>query len=90
MSSQLDNEDNTTNQNKNNTSNIDDIHSCVTSQKNSVHAPYTSLHLTPLNTTLPFAPVELHKTIQSPLSVKEYLCFQVNSKSTHTAHCVKS
>ena len=32
ISSQLDNKDITTNQNKNNTSNTDDIHSCVTPQ----------------------------------------------------------
>ena len=33
ISSQLDNKDITTNQNKNNISNTDDIHSCVTPQK---------------------------------------------------------
>ena len=33
ISSQLDNKEITTNQNKNNTSNTDDIHSCVTPQK---------------------------------------------------------
>ena len=33
ISSQLDNKDNTINQNKKNTSNIDDIHSFVTPQK---------------------------------------------------------
>ena len=33
ISSQLDNKDITKNQNKNNTSNTDDIHSCVTPQK---------------------------------------------------------
>ena len=33
ISSQLDNEDSTTNKNKNNTSNTDDMHSCVTPRK---------------------------------------------------------
>ena len=60
--SQLDNKDITTNKNKNNTSNTDDIHSCVTPQKNiyDVHATYTTTHLKPLNDTLPSAPVDLH------------------------------
>ena len=59
ISSQLDNKDITTNQNKNNTSNTDDIHSCVTPQKQnySVQATSTTTCLTPLNTTLPIAPV---------------------------------
>ena len=64
ISSQLDNKDITTNQNKNNTSNIDDIHSCVTGGKQnySAHTTSTTTRLTPLNTTLPIAPVELHRT----------------------------
>ena len=59
ISSQLDNKDITTNQNKNNTSNIDDIHSYVTPQKPnySVHATATIIILTPLNTILPIAHV---------------------------------
>ena len=45
ISSQLDNKDITTNQNKNNTSNTDDIHSCVTPRKRiTVFSP----HLQPL------------------------------------------
>ena len=68
ISSQLDNKDSTTNQNKNNTSNIDDIHSCVTPQKQnySVQATSTPPRFTPLNATLTIAPVELHKTKQLP------------------------
>ena len=43
------------------------IHSCVTTQKNySVHAKSTTTHLTPLNSTLPIAPVELHTTRKLP------------------------
>ena len=62
ISSQIDNGDITTNKNKNNTSNTDDIHSCVTPQKQnySVHAKSTTTHLTPSNATRPIAPVELH------------------------------
>ena len=64
ISSQLDNKDIFTNQNKNNTSNKDDIHSCVTPRKQnySIQATYTTPCLKPLNTTLHIAPVELHKT----------------------------
>ena len=40
--------------------------------------------------TLPFAPVELPKTTELPQVDKEYLCFQVNSKSPHASQCVKS
>ena len=45
ISYQLDNEKNTAIQNKNNTSNIDDINSCVTPQKHniSVQATYTPI-----------------------------------------------
>ena len=44
--SQLDNKDITTDQNKNNTSNTDDIHSCVTRQNNySVQAKSTTTRL---------------------------------------------
>ena len=89
ISSQLDNKDITTNQKKINTSNKNDIKSCVT-QKTiySVQSTSTPPRLTPLNTTLPIAPVELH---QKKISAgKEYLCFQINSKSPHAAQCVKS
>ena len=66
ISSQLDHKDITTNQNKNNNSNTDDIHSCVTPRKQnySVGSTYTPPRLTPLNTTLTIAPVELHKTLR--------------------------
>ena len=68
ISSQLDNKNITINQNKNNTSNTDDIQSCVTPRKQnySVQATYTPTSLTLLNTTLPIAPVELHKIKQLP------------------------
>ena len=73
--SQLDNKDSTPK--KNNNSNTDDIHSCLTPQKQnySVQAIHTSPRLTPLNTTQPIAPVELHKTKEIPPAGKEYLCF---------------
>ena len=82
----------TSNQDKVNISNTDDIHSCVTPWKQniSVQATSTPSRLTPLITTLPLAPVELTKTTELPPVGKEYLCFQVNSKSTHAAQCVKS
>ena len=92
ISSQLDNKDITKNQNRNNTSNTDDIHSCVTPRKinYSVQATSTTTRLTPLNTTLTIAPVELHKTKQLPSAGKEYLFFQINRRSSHAAQCVKS
>ena len=46
--------------------------------------------MTPLNTTLPVAPVQLHTTKQLPLVGTEYLCFQINGRSSHAAQCVKS
>ena len=46
--------------------------------------------MTPLNTTLPTAPVELHKTKQLPPAGKECLCFRININSPHAAQCVKS
>ena len=46
--------------------------------------------MTPLKTTLPTAPVELHKTKQFPPAGKECLCLHNNSKSPHAAQCVKS
>ena len=92
ISPQLDNKDITTNQSKNNNSNTDDIHSCVTPWKKNYifHDTSTPTHLTPLNTTLHIAPVELHKTKQLPTAGKEYLCFQIKSKSPHPVQCVKS
>ena len=64
ISSQLDNKKINTNKKKNNASNTYDIHSCVTPRKKnySVQATSTTTSLTPLNATLPIAPVELHTT----------------------------
>ena len=91
ISSHLDNEDITAIQNKKDTSNTYDIHSCVTPGVNnySVQATSTPPHLTLLNTTLPIASVELHTTTKLSPVGKEYLCFQINSKSPHAAQCVK-
>ena len=51
---------------------------------------YTSRSLTPLKTTLPIAPVELHTTTKLlPVGI-EYFCFQINSKSPHAAQCINS
>ena len=58
--------------------------------KNSVQTTSTSPRLTPLNTKLPIAPVELYKTTKLPPAGKECVCFQINIKSTHDAQCVKS
>ena len=64
ISYQLENKDITTNQNKNNTSNTYDIHSCVTPRKINYSDQATSIttHLTPLDSKLSVASVELHKT----------------------------
>ena len=71
ISSKLDNKYSTANQNKNKASNTDEIHSCVTPQKNySVQATYITHRFTPLKTTLPIVPVELQKTKQLPLAGK--------------------
>ena len=92
MSHQLQHKDSTSIQNTVNISNIDDINSCLTPRKQniSVQATSTPPFLTPLINTLPLAPVELPKTTQLPPLGKEYLCFQVNSKSPHSDQCVKS
>ena len=64
---------------------------CNTKKQNySVHAISSPPNLTPLNTKLPIAPVELHKTKKSPPAGKEYLCYQINSRSPYAAQCVKS
>ena len=59
ISSQLDNKYINTDQINNNTSNTDDIHSCVTPQKNSysVHATSTTTNYKPFNSTLPIVPI---------------------------------
>ena len=46
---------------------------------------YTPPLFTPVKNTLPIAPVELHTTKKLPPTDKEYLCFQINSKSHHAA-----
>ena len=68
ISSQLDNKDSNAIQNTTDTSNIDDIHSYVTPRKHNyiVQATSTPPRLTPLKTTLPIAPVELHTTTKLP------------------------
>ena len=64
---------------------------CNTTKKNySVQDKYTTTRLILLNTTLPIAPVELHKTKQLPPVGKEYVCFHINSKFPHASQCVKS
>ena len=63
ISSQLENEDSTVIQNTSDISSTDDIHSCVTPQKQniSVQVKSTPPRLTPLIDTVPLAPVELPK-----------------------------
>ena len=92
MSHQLQHKDSTYIQNKLNISNADDMHSCVTHRKHniSVQATTTPPHLTSLITTLPILPIEVPKTTHLPPLGKEYLCFQVKSKSPHAAQCAKS
>ena len=46
--------------------------------------------MNPLNSTPPIATVELHTTKQLTFAGIEYLCFQINRKSSHAAQCVKS
>ena len=63
---------------------------CNTTKKNySVQATSTTNILTPLNTTLHIAPVELHKTKQLHPAGKEYLFFQINKNSFYAAQFVK-
>ena len=66
-----------TNQNKNITSNIYDIHSCVTPRwKNySVQATSTTNHLTPLNATLHITSVKLQTTTKLPPAGKKIFMF---------------
>ena len=87
----LDNKYITPNKNNNNISNTDYIQYCVTPQKNcSVQDTSTPTYLTPLNATLYIAYVKLHTTTKLPPAGKEYLCFQINGKSSQAAKCVKS
>ena len=92
MSHQLQHKDSTSIQNMVDISNTDDIHSCVTPQKQniSVQATSTPPCLTPLITTLTLLPVELPKTTHLPSLGKKYLCFQIDNKSPHADQCVKS
>ena len=92
MSHQLQHKESTSIQNTVNISNTEDIHSCVTPQKQniSVQATYTPPCLTPLITTLPYLPVELPKTTHLPPLGKEYLFFHADKKYPHAAQCVKS
>ena len=55
-----------------------------------VKTSHTKTCLTLLNTTIPIVPVELHKTKKLSPAGKEYLCFRINSRSSHAAQCVKS
>ena len=68
ISYQLENEDSNKIQNTSDTSNIDDIHSCVTPRKLNYSVQTTPIppRLAPLNTTLPIATVELQKTTKLP------------------------
>ena len=63
MSHQLQHKDSFSIKNRVNTSNTDDIHSCVTPRKQNISVRDTSTppRLTPLTTTLPLLPVELPK-----------------------------
>ena len=64
---------------------------CNTTKKNySVQETSTTTNLTPLNAKLPIAYVVLYTTKQLPPAGEEYLCFQINGKSSHNAQCVKS
>ena len=76
----------------NNLSNTDDIHSCVTPQKQNYSVQATSTHtdLTPFNGTLTIPSAKLHTTTKLTPDDKEYLCFQMNSKSYQAVNCVKS
>ena len=75
ISPQLDNKDISTNQNKNNNSNTDKIHSFVTPRKKnySVQATSKTTHFTPLNATLYLTSVKLHTTTKLTLTSKKYL-----------------
>ena len=51
----------------------------------SVKVTSTTNPLTPLNPTLPIASIKLLTTSKLPPDGKEYLCFQINSKSSQAA-----
>ena len=48
------------------------------------------IHLTPLNAKQTILSVKLHKKTKLPPAGKEYLCFQINGKSSQAAKCVES
>ena len=77
ISSTLDNKDINTNQNKNITSNTDDIHSCVTPKKQnySVQATSTTTGLKIFNATLYITSVKLHTTTTLPRTGKNICVF---------------
>ena len=45
--------------------------------------------MTALNSTLPIASIKLKTTTKLTSAGKEYLCSQINGKSSHAAQCVK-
>ena len=59
-------------------------------KKNSVQATSTPNNFKPLNATLHIPSVKLHTTTKLPPAGKEYLCFQINGKSSQAVMCVKS
>ena len=64
---------------------------CNTTKNNySVQDTSTPTHLTSLNSALIISSGKLHTTDKLPPDGKEYLCFQINGKSSHAAQCVKS
>ena len=65
---------------KDNISNTDDIHLCVTSrnQNYSVQATYITTNFTPFNATLYLTSIKLHTTTKLPLTGKEHFCFLIN------------
>ena len=77
--SRIDNKLITTNQNKNNISNTDAIHSYVTPKKQnySVQATSTPTHLTPLNATPHITSVKFHTTTKYPLLVNNICVFRL-------------
>ena len=87
----LDNKHITTNKNKNNISNIDDIQSCITPRRQNYSAQATSMptHLTPLDATLSITFFKLHTATKLTPAGREYLCFQIIGKYSQAADGVK-
>ena len=64
---------------------------CNTRGRNdSVQATSTPTHFTSLNATLPIPYIKLHTTTKLSPAGKEYLCFQINGKSSQATKCLKS